>query len=356
MMDLTSPFSVRSLHLRNRLVMPPMATEQSADGQVTEALLSYYKEKSKGGWLGLVITEHAYVAPAGKASPGQLSLARDEDIAGLSRLVKVLHKNGVPVAAQISHAGAAASSAITGCPTWAPSLVLPQAAREAGAFVGKGLRPRLAEKFQDPALCDRFADREFAAPDLETLIQDFAQAARRAREAGYDAVEIHSAHGYLLNQFYSPLTNGRHDAWGGTSDRRVRLHRHIIRAVRAAVGGDYPILLRLGAVDDLPGGATVDDACTAADLFRQEGVDMLDISGGITGFNRPEHMTEQGWFAPEAAAVRASSGLPVIMAGGIRTAQAADRLIRDGKCDFAAVGRALLADSDWPRKCFEALK
>lgn len=355
MIDLSSPLTMRGLHLRNRLVMPPMATEQSAAGTVSDGLISYYSDKTRGGRLGLVITEHSYVHPAGKASPGQLSICRDEDIAGLLRLVKAIHANGVPVAAQLSHAGAAALTEVTGCETWAPSTVLPEAARLAAPYVGRGLRPRLAERFADPAACAHFADRAFDREALEQLVHDFAEAARCAREAGYDAVEIHSAHGYLLNQFYSPLTNDRTDDYGGSAEKRVRIHREIIRAVRAAVGDDYPILLRLGAVDDLPGGATVEDAVAVSRLFAQEGVDMLDISGGITGFNRPAQMKEQGWFAAESAAVR-EAGLPVIMAGGIRDAHAADRLLRDGKCDLAAVGRAILADSDWPARAFAELR
>lgn len=220
---LNSSLTVRNLELSTRLVMPPMATGGSDEkGHVTQKLLDYYDEKTVGGCLGLVITEHSYVSPEGMAHPKQLSISKDEDIPGLIKLTQVIHKNGVQVVAQLSHAGAASREKDTSLVPVAPSeIAFPN--EEKGHVLTKD--------------------------EITHLVDRFARAARRAVEAGFDGVEIHSAHRYLLNQFYSPLSNSRTDAYGGSVENRVRLHLEIIHAVREAIGPKKALLLRLGAVD-----------------------------------------------------------------------------------------------------------
>lgn len=322
-----TPIRIKNLELRNRLVMPPMATAQSGmDGQVTEQLCNYYDEKSRGGYIGLIITEHSFISPEGRASKGQLSIANDGDVAGLSRLTGTIHTNGAKVMAQLNHAGGAASEKITGyAPLGASSVRLPRM----------------------PAV--EPAPREMTLPEIDKVISDFAQAAQRAKKAGFDGVEIHSAHGYLLNQFFSPLTNQRTDRYGGkTIGGRIRLHLEIIEAIRAAAGKDYPLALRLGACDYMDGGTTIEDSVLSAKEFEKAGVDLLDISGGLCSYIRPG-VTEQGYFSEISEAVKRSVSVPVLLTGGIVDAAAAEKLLAENKADLIGVGRAMLKNSEWAK-------
>ena len=327
---LKKPFKVKQVELANRLVMPPMATEQCVDGVVNQALLDYYDEKTKGGYIGLVITEHAYIRQDGKAGKGQMSISRDSDIEGLKKLVDVIHKNGCKVIAQMNHAGSATNPEISGCKGKSASAVA---------------NPRFpGEEYGIP--------EEMSTEDIEGIVKAFADAARRAKAAGFDGVEIHSAHGYLLNQFYSPLTNKRTDAYGGDVAGRVEIHLDVIKAVREAVGDDMIVALRLGASDYMEGGNTVEDGAKAARLFETAGLDLMDISGGFSGFRR-EDVKAAGYFGDATVAVKAAVSIPVILTGGVRDAQSADQLLVDGKADLIGVGRAIYKDSEWAKKNME---
>lgn len=329
MKRLFQPLTLANIELKNRLVMPPMATAKSTpDGRVTGPLCDYYDEKSRGGYIGLIIAEHSYISPEGKAGKGQLSIAQDEDVEGLRRLVSVVHRNGSKVFAQINHAGAAAVKEITGCGAIGASAVrLPN---------GKGGLPK-----------------EMDQADIQRVIQAFAAAAGRAKQAGFDGVEIHSAHSYLLNQFYSPLTNHRKDAYSGsTFEGRIRLHLEVIQAVREMVGKAYPIALRLGACDYMEGGSTIEDSVRASKEFEKAGVDIIDISGGLCGYLNPASR-EQGYFREISEAVKREVSIPVILTGGVVTAEAAERLLEQEKADLIGVGRAILADSEWARRAME---
>jgi len=330
MKTLKSAIQIGSLKLKNRLVMPPMATETSDEnGNVSAKLLRYYDEKSRGGYLGMIITEHSFVAVDGKASNRQVSIASDDRLTGLKELTDVIHGNGVRVACQINHAGGNARSSITGYPTMAPSAVLSDGAK--------------------------FADRSMTHTDIQTVVQEFADAASRARNAGFDAVEIHSAHGYLLNEFYSPLMNNRTDEYGGSLSWRIRIHLETIKAVRKAVGKDYPVLIRLGGIDDTPDGNSIQDAVEASEAFEQAGISLIDISGGMTGYVRRNMEQAQGYFSDVSEAVKQAVSVPVLVTGGITDPHAADRIIRENKADLVGVGRAILRDSAWPKKAFEEL-
>lgn len=322
---LNSPIQIGSMKVKNRLVMPPMATAKSTEnGRVTPQLLDYYREKSAGGYIGLIIMEHAYISPEGQAGRGQASIAKNGCISGLKSLTDVIHENGSLVMAQISHAGGAAKSEITGRPVLGASAVS---------------TPRYET-----------APREMTGEEIKKAVKDFAAAALRAKEAGFDGVEIHSAHGYLLNQFYSPLSNKRRDAYGGdTLKGRLRLHMEVIEAVRAAVGRDYPLAVRLGACDYMDGGTTKEDSVAAARLLEDAGIDLLDISGGFCGYVRPG-VTGQGYFASLTEAVKGAVHIPVILTGGITEAEAAENLLEQGKADMIGVGRAVFRDSLWAKR------
>ena len=325
---LLKPLHTRRLDLKNRLVMPPMATSKAeVGGNVSEDILKYYKEKSEGGYISLIIIEHSYISEQGKAHKNQLSISNDSNIDGLRKLSDVIHQNGSKAVMQLNHAGSAAKEEVTGTKPVGPSAIA---------------NPRQGEM-----------PSELTKHEIDEVINAFHDAAIRVKEAGFDGVEIHSAHGYLLNQFLSPLTNKREDEYGGSVYNRFRLHLRIIEAVRGAVGDAFPILLRLGAADFMEGGLTIEDSQVAASEFEKAGVDILDISGGLCGFTIPDS-SDQGYFAPLTEAIKKVVSIPVILTGGITEAKVAEQFLANGKADLIGVGRAIFKDSNWARKAIEA--
>lgn len=328
---LTAPLEKGRLRLKNRLVMPPMATGRSeADGEVGQKLLAYYDEKTKGGYLSLVIIEHSYVSMVGKANPLQLSASEGRMIPGLKRLADTIHKNGSKAVLQINHAGSAAKKAVTGFDPVGPSAV------------------------QNPSKEDAELPVELSRSEIELIVHDFADAAVRAKNAGFDGVEIHSAHGYLLDQFISPLTNRRNDSYGGGIHGRTRIHLEIIGAVRRVVGNDFPILLRYGATDQAEGGLTPEDSVAAALAFEKAGVDMIDISGGMCRYTVPGN-SGPGYFSRFSQAVKEAVSVPVMVTGGVTRAAEAEELLKNRCADLIGVGRAILKDSGWAKAALESL-
>lgn len=319
------------LTLPNRLVMPPMATAKSGpDGEVSQAVLDYYKEKSEGGYISLIIIEHSFISEEGKASENQLSVSNDGMIEGLKKLADVIHSSGCKTAMQLNHAGSAASRQITGRTPVAPSALV---------------NPRKGDDIPS----------ELTTAEIEGIVKSFSDAAIRVKRAGFDGVEIHSAHGYLLNQFFSPLTNKRTDEYGGDINNRIRIHLKVIDAVKKAVGEDFPILLRLGASDFTPGGTSIEDSKLAAREFEKAGVNILDISGGLSGYAVPG-LDGQGYFSNLTEEIKKVVSIPVILTGGITEVKAAEQLLADGKADLIGVGRAILKDSGWAKKAIESLR
>jgi 2,4-dienoyl-CoA reductase-like NADH-dependent reductase (Old Yellow Enzyme family) len=240
------PLAVGNLILKNRLVMVPIATGKAgARGQVTQTLCDHYAIRARGGYLGLVECGHHFVCEEGRATARQASIAHDEDVEGLKREAAAVHDQGTPVFVQLSHAGSAATERLTGTQPLAPSAVTCP-----GAKVGHPL------------------PRAMSADDIARLPELFSAAARRAHAAGFDGVEIHAAHGYLLDQFLSPLTNLRKDAYGGSLENRARLLVEVLRAVRAELPSGYPVSVRLGGCDYMSGGNTIDDAVTFARIVE----------------------------------------------------------------------------------------
>jgi 2,4-dienoyl-CoA reductase-like NADH-dependent reductase (Old Yellow Enzyme family) len=323
MATIFDPITICKLAVSNRLVMPPMATAKSDENDmVTDATLEYYQQRAKYGKVGLIITEHSYIDLQGKASPNQLSVATDDVIPALQRLTDTVHQEGVKVFAQINHAGAAAKSAVTGQSPVAPSAIS---------------HPRHQGELPT----------EMTIEQIHTVTERFAEAALRVKKAGFDGVEIHSAHGYLLNQFYSPLTNHRTDEYGAQSlDNRIRFHCQVIKAVREAVGEDYPISVRLGGCDFADGGSTIDDCVETCKRFEQLGVDLIDLSGGIFGYIRPGH-SEPGYFKDMSTAVKEAVSIPVLLTGGVTALKEADELLAENCADLIGIGRALFKSPHW---------
>lgn len=328
MSTLLTPLAFAGLTLRNRVAMPPMWSGRATPGGlVTDAIIDYHRARAAAG-TALVIVEHSFVHLRGRHSTTQIGIHADDTVPGLARLAAAIRAEGAAACLQISHAGSRSSPRVTGVRPLGPSAV--RNPREA-----KGDIPGAASR-----------------AEIEEVVDAFAAAAVRARDAGFDAVEIHAAHGFLLSQFLSPLTNLRDDEFGGDELRRLSLHLAVVAAVRRAAGG-VPVFVRLGACDEYPGGLLVDAACRAAARLEAAGVALIDVSGGLAGSDDPGR--GPGYFVAYAAAIKGAVGIPVAVAGGISAPDHADRIVRDGQADIVCVGRAMLDDPRWTAKAIAAL-
>ena len=303
-MIINTPLKIKNISLSNRIVLPPMARELSDEGKVSDELIEYYRKRADG--TGLIIVEHAYISPEGIASPKQLSIADDSVIEGYEKLAEAIHSQGSVAIAQINHAGFES----------------------------------IAEK--------KLNLNEMSLEEIEDIKEAYIQAAIRTQKAGFDGVEIHSAHGYFLNQFYSPYTNKRTDKYGGKLENRLRLHNEI-------AGEDYIIALRLGAYDYLEGGSKLEDIPIAVNSFIESGVDTIDISGGLCRYVSPVSK-EPGYFKELSLIAKESCDVPVILTGGVKKAKDAERLLEEGYCDLIGIGRAFLMDAEWSKKALKSLE
>ncbi|RYY25920.1 MAG: NADH:flavin oxidoreductase [Sphingomonadales bacterium] len=329
---LFSPFRIRDVELRNRLVMAPMSTELGGlNGEVTPAMIAFYRERALGG-MGLIVVEYTCVDPdTGRAHEYQLTLDNRKNLDGHRRLVRTIHEAGAKIFMQIQHGG-----------QYANPKVLP-----GGMPVG----PSDIFSKRDPA---KMNCRGLTADEVVKMVASFGNTAALAIEAGYDGVELHGAHGYLLTQFISPLGNKRDDAWGGDPERRLAFPLAVIRSVRDAIG-DRPLVYRLSADEFRTGGLTIDDMEIIAPRLVEAGADALHISTGWgvgTAFEKVvEPMsTPEGWRIPYAARIRKAAGVPVIAVGQIRWPETGDKAIADGDVDLIALGRPMLTDPEWANK------
>jgi len=310
---------VKGLTLKCRIVMPPMATQLATQtGAVTESLVEHYVKRSKA--LGLLIIEHSYVSLQGKLSEKQLGIHDNSLIPELKKLVQSVHAKGTPIVAQINHAGARTTEEITRTPPVAPSPA-------------EGVR-------------------ELQVGEIEDLSCAFAIAAERAMKAGFDGVEVHGAHGFLLNQFFSPLTNRRSDNYGGSLENRMRFPLEVVERIREVASGKV-LMYRLGADDMDPGGTKITDSKRFGLKLQDAGVDIIDVSGGLCG-SRPEKLQGiQGYFVAQANQIKEVVNVPVVGVGGINESAYADRLVREEIVDLVAVGRAILKDPEWAIKALQ---
>ena len=328
MPGLFDPINIKGLTLKNRLVMPPMATGMATeDGGITERHIKHYTARAKGG-VGLIIIEHTYVSEDDKLSRGQPGIYDDKLIPGLRRLVEAIHAERTKVIIQINHGGAKTSMNITGKQPGGPSEVM---------LPGAGESPR-----------------QLTVSEISTIVTRFGDAAYRAMEAGFDAVEVHGAHGFLLCQFLSPYSNKRNDEYGGNLERRLRFPVEIIKQVKLRLRRDVPLFYRFGADDMLDGGLTPEEGKLAAPYLEQAGVDVIDVSGGIGGDGQ-RTFTEQGYFVPLAEGIKEMVKVPVIGVGNITEPEYADRILRENRVDLVAVGRILLSNPDFPRQAAQKL-
>ena len=320
------------LTLRNRILMAPMEKNLALPtGAVTQRYVDYCEARAAGG-AALILLESMYVHPAGRNHRYQLGIHDDDLVPGYRRLIEACHRHGALVGAELQLAGRETSSAITGTQPVAPSAVPCTAV--AGGDVPRALR----------------------AEEIPGLVAAFAAGARRAGAAGFDALEVHGAHGYLVGQFLSPFANRRDDEYGGDFERRLRFPLEVIAAVRAAAGDAVPLLYRLSADEHVDGGLTLADACRIAPRLEAAGIDLLDVSAGIyesaPWIVQPMEMG-QGCLVPLAREIRRHVRIPVSVAGRISDASVAEHVLAAGDADFVALGRALHADPEMPRKSLD---
>ncbi len=304
----------------NRIVVPPMAS-QTADsmGFVTEQTIEHYRRLSQSG-AGIVFVEYSFVHETGKGEVNQLGVDNDEKIDGLSRIAQVIHDSGALAGLQIVHAGGKTTSDITGLPLMGPSAV---------SVPVKGWSP-------SPPIA-------MTENQIMQWTQWFVDAARRARAAGFDVVELHAAHGYGLNQLLSPITNHRLDRYGKDIEGRSTLLLEIASQIKILFP-DLILAVRIPAQDHLSDGLTVEEMSWVSQKLEAIGVDLIDVSSGIGGWRRPEGRQGEGYLVGDAEVLKHTLSVPVIGVGGIETGCFIDEILDAQKVDFTAVGRAILRD------------
>jgi 2,4-dienoyl-CoA reductase-like NADH-dependent reductase (Old Yellow Enzyme family) len=338
-MHLFSPLPLRSVTLRNRIAVSPMCQYSAQDGLACDWHLVHLGARAAGG-AGLVLTEAIGVEARGRISPADLGLWSDAQVEPLARIVRFAQGQGAAIGAQLAHAGRKAS---TRAP-WDGGGHLPPA--EGGwAVVGPSPLP-FDERSPAPEALDEAG--------IRGVKEAFVAAARRALAAGFQLIELHAAHGYLLHQFLSPLSNRRTDRYGGTFENRTRLLREVAAALRAEWPARLPLLVRISATDWVEGGWTVDESVELARALRAAGVDLLDVSSGglVPGAKVP---VGPGYQAAFAERIRRESGLPTSAVGLITTPEQADHVVRSGQADLVLLGREALRDPHFPLRAARAL-
>lgn len=358
---LFEPREINGMDLKNRIVRSAtyenMATE---DGKITDKAEKYYAQLAKGG-TGLIIPGHAFVHKSGQAGPNQIGVYNDDCIPGLKRLADEVHKHGAKVALQLAHAGRQTAPELIGETTIAPSAI--------------EMNPK---------------PREMNVDDISTIIEAFGEAARRAREAGIDAVQLHGAHGYLIAQFLSPHTNKRTDEWGGSAKKNTKFATEVYKKTREVVGNDYPILMKLNVEEYLLDGITADIAVGAAKEVASKGVDAIEISGGVISENpfvmcrgeipidmltdgkepaekeqtenffysiADQMKWEEAYWLPYAQKIKPAIGnTHLMLVGGMKYPQTMEKILQDGDADFISMCRPLIREPNFPNEMAEGRK
>ncbi|UCE34441.1 MAG: NADH:flavin oxidoreductase [Deltaproteobacteria bacterium] len=326
---LFEPMRIRNMEMRNRFVRSATYDKFSDEkGHVTDKRIKLFANLADGG-VGLIVTGLTYVHPSGQLAAFESSIATDDCIPGLKRLTAAVHDRGAKIAVQLYHTG-----------------------RENARFLKAKGEQALAPSFvpNDPYFTQDY--RQMTEKELWEIIEAFGDAAKRAREAEFDAVQVHAAHAYLLSQFLSPFTNRRDDKWGGSLDNRLRFHREIYGNMRAKVGDDYPLLIKIGVQDGFPEGLEFSEGRQAAELLAQCGFDALEISHGLRGksYEASEFRTKinsierEAYFRPWCREVKGLVDVPIMMVGGLRTFELMEEIIKSGDADFISLSRPLIRE------------
>ncbi|GKU25776.1 2,4-dienoyl-CoA reductase [Clostridium folliculivorans] len=325
--NIFSPLKVKNMTIKNRIIMPPMGTNYaSQNGEINSDHIKYYEQRAKGG-TGLIIVENAAVEfPLGSNGTTQLRIDHDSFMPALYKLTERMHKYGACVAMQINHSGASAVPDRIGCQPVSSSNI---PSKTGGAV------PRPLEK-----------------EEILNIVEKYGKAAKRVQTAGFDAVEIHAGHSYLICQFLSPIYNKREDEFGGSIENRARFARMVIDSVRAAVGPMFPIFLRVSADELLEGGNTLEDTLKILEYLNEE-VDVFNVSAALNDslqYQIDNMNLEDGWRSYMSKAVREKFNKPTITTGNIRNPEVAENILAEGHADLIGMGRGLIADPNWVLK------
>ncbi|MBT3363787.1 MAG: NADH:flavin oxidoreductase [Chloroflexi bacterium] len=317
--DLFAPYKIKNLKIKNRF-MRSATWDGSADdsGAASDASVDIYNQLGRGG-VGLIITGFAFTSSLGQAMQGQYGAHSDEMLPGLQKLVQAAHSGGAKIALQIVHAGIASGylqHTKTPCQAVSP---MPDVNRP---------------------------HKQMSDSEIEDIIDGFAAAALRAKDAGFDAAQLHGAHGYLMSQFLSPVNNHRTDKWGGSPENRRRFHIEVIRRIRQAVGPDFPLMIKFGVMDDAPGGLSLDEGMETARSMIAEGIDSIEVSGGIGSppLGADESTPEHAFYRQRAAALKKAVSVPVMVVAGIRSLKLAQDIVDSDDADMISMCRPFIRE------------
>jgi 2,4-dienoyl-CoA reductase-like NADH-dependent reductase (Old Yellow Enzyme family) len=322
---------INGMTLRNRLIRS--ATWEGMckqDGRPTEKLINCYRNLAKGG-IGLIISGYTFVRPDGKGFPGKMGIHTDDFEKEFQNLTSTVHNAGGKVAIQLVHAGGQTNSTCAGRQPLAPSSLK-------------------VDQFQEMPV-------ELSKDEISDIVKAFGEGARRAKNWGFDGVQLHGAHGFLINQFLSPLTNRRTDEYGGSIENRSRFLLEVYRKVREAVGPDYPVFIKLNASDHLDGGLEIDDSVYAAKALAKVGIDAIEVSAGTSASGEKAPVREkilkpekEAYNLPLASRIKEVVSCPVMVVGGFRSYEVAEKALKDDGMDYIAMARPLVREPDLPNR------
>jgi 2,4-dienoyl-CoA reductase-like NADH-dependent reductase (Old Yellow Enzyme family) len=337
---LFTPLKIRELELKNRIVVSPMATYSAIDGYSTDWHVGHIAKLAAGG-AGLVFVEQSSVNVQGRITYGCLGIWDDGQVPGLKKLASLIHELNAKAAIQIAHSGRKGSS---------------QRPWEGGGPLGAADLERGEGPWDIAASSSIPFDEGWPAPhsmtvdDIDGVVEDYRKAFRRAREAGFDVVELHCAHGYLLHSFLSPIANNRNDEYGGSLANRMRLPVRLAAIMREEWPAELPVFVRISSVDGVDIGWSIDDSVEFAKALKQVGVDVVDCSSGGMKLPRGNSLVSRtpGFQVPFAEKIQREAGVPTVAVGLIREVQFAEQVLREGKATLIALGRELLWNPNWP--------
>jgi len=321
---LFTSIDIGSVRISNRFVRSATHDFMAADdGTATERQVQLFRNLAEGE-VGLIITGHIYVNPNGKASPRQAGISEDRFIEGLRRITEAVHAFPTKIFAQLAHAGRQTKEKICGCTPLAPSAVF------------------------EPLF--KLTPKEMTKQEIVGIVSDFIQAARRAREAGFDGAQLHAAHGYLLSSFLSPHTNRRTDEWGGSTANRLRIVVEIVRGIRADLGRTFALIIKLNATDYMPAGLQLGESIEMAGVLEREGINGIEVSGGMSEagigsmWKGLRSEDEEGYFVESAWKFKQAVHVPIFGLGGNRAFRAMEKIVREGRADLISLSRPLIRD------------
>ncbi len=332
-MKLFSPFEIKSIKMKNRIVRSATYEKMAdEDGFITDRLINLYVTLAKGG-VGLIITGNVLVHTSGRSAPKILCIHNDFYIEGLKKLTQAVHESDGKIVIQLSHGG-----------------------RQCASIFLYGAKPVAPSAVYEPVY--KVMPRELTQEEIWEIIESFGKAARRAKEAGFDGVQIHGAHGYLVNQFLSPYTNRRNDYWGGDEERRFHFLEEVYNSIRDNVGYDYPVMIKLNACDFIKGGLTLEESLKIAKRLENLGIDAIEVSGGIVESKAEERPVrvkidskeKEAYFRAFSKEFKKVLKVPIMLVGGIRSRTTAEDILEKNDADLISLSRPLIREPDLPKK------